>query len=377
MQRIGGRWPVQEDTVASDYEGRLENQDEKPGRLAAGIQSGDQSGSSLAGALMRLGIRKTFKILAPGNSLRKRVAYSLAIARLILVPVIFLAVYYLFEMGWIVDRIVNVDAPAATMAQRASIEILEARRAERNFLLTHDAGYLAANRESLEKTRQILGEIQTLEPDDVGPTEKALESLALYEKRLAAAASAVGQQGQGDADRIQSVVRAYEKDLNDLLRVARLKRREQLIDELRTRVDSFDAQISATVQEGNPALQQVTADLQSSSQEALSLLSALETQNWKRVENDHREARRLLHQAEWALSIVSGLTLLFSVLVSFILPRQVVKPLVSLREAVDHAAQGNSGIAFEIEGQGEVAELAKSVKQLVERLQLGEGAATG
>jgi hypothetical protein len=40
------------------------------------------------------------------------VALSLAIARLILVPVIFLAVYYLFEMRWIVDRIVNVDAPA-------------------------------------------------------------------------------------------------------------------------------------------------------------------------------------------------------------------------------------------------------------------------
>jgi len=35
---------------------------------------------------MRLAIRKTFKILAPGNSLRRRVAYSLAIARLILGP---------------------------------------------------------------------------------------------------------------------------------------------------------------------------------------------------------------------------------------------------------------------------------------------------
>jgi len=42
---------------------------------------------------MRLGIRKSFKILAPGSSLRKRVAYSLTIARAILVPVIFLAVY--------------------------------------------------------------------------------------------------------------------------------------------------------------------------------------------------------------------------------------------------------------------------------------------
>ncbi len=56
---------------------------------------------------MRTGIQKSFKILAPGNSLSRRTPYSLALVRLILVPVIFLAVYYLFEMGWIVDRILQ------------------------------------------------------------------------------------------------------------------------------------------------------------------------------------------------------------------------------------------------------------------------------
>jgi CHASE3 domain sensor protein len=318
---------------------------------------------------MKSRIRRTFKILAPGNSLRKRVAYSLAIARLILVPVIFLAVYYLFEMGWIVDRIVNVDAPAATLAQRASIEILEARRAERNYLLLHDPTYLAVNRESLGRTRQILSQIQDLEPQDMGETQKALEALSVYDQRVGAAATAMAQPGQGDADRIQAVVRAYEKDLNDLLRGAKLKKRAQLIDELRSRVGSFDAQISDTVQEGNPALGHVTADLQSSSQEVLELLSEVETENWKRVESDHKEARRLIRSAEWALSIVSAITLLFSVWVSFILPRQVVKPLVTLREAVDHAALGRGAIDFEIAGQGEVAELAKSVQNLIAQLQ--------
>ncbi len=317
---------------------------------------------------MRLGIRKSFKILAPGNSLRKRVAYSLAIARSILVPVIFLAVYYLFAMGWIVDRIVNVDAPAATLAQRASIEMLEARREERNYLLLHDASYLAANRESLAKIKEILGEIQTLEAEDVGATQEAMNALEQYEKRFSAAVSATGQPVQGDADRIQSVVRAYEKDLDDLLRTARTKRRAQLIDELRNRVGSFDTQISETVQAGNPALAPVTADLQTLSQEVLRLLSELETENWTRVETDHKEARRLIRQAEWALSIVSALTLLFSVWVSLILPRQVVKPLISLREAVDHAAQGHSAIDFEIEGRGEVADLAKSVQNLIAQL---------
>jgi methyl-accepting chemotaxis protein len=317
---------------------------------------------------MKFGIRKKFKILAPGNSLRKRVAYSLAIARFILVPVIFLAVYYLFEMAWIVDRIVNVDAPAATLAQRASIETLEARRAERNYLLLRDPAYLAANHESLGKTRQILSQIQDLQPQDLGETQKALEALGVYEQRLAAAVAAMGQPGLGDADRIQAVVRAYEKDLNDLLRGAKVKRREQLIEELRNRVGSFDTQITETVQEGNPALAPVTEELQSSIQEVLGLLTDLETENWKRVESDHREARRLLRQAEWALSIVSAITLLFSIWVSFILPRQVVKPLISLREAVDHAAQGDNAIELEIEGRGEVADLARSVHNLIVRL---------
>jgi CHASE3 domain sensor protein len=314
---------------------------------------------------MKLGIRKTFKILAPGNSLRRRVAYSLAIARLILVPVIFLAVYYLFEMGWIVDRIVNVDAPAATLAQRASIEMLEARRTERNYLLLHDPSYLAANRESLSKVRQIVDQIQDLEPGDMGETQKALESLGVYEQRFATAVSAMREPGQGDGERLQAVVRAYENDLDSLLRRAKAKSRALLIEELRNRVDSFDAQISETVREGNPALTKVTTDLQNSTGEVLQVLAALETENWKRVELDHREARRLIHQAEWALSIVSALTLLFSVLVSLVLPRQVVKPLINLREAVDHVAEGNGAIDFDIAGRGEVADLAKSVQHLI------------
>ncbi len=318
---------------------------------------------------MKLGIRKTFKILAPGNSLRRRVAYSLAIARLILVPVIFLAVYYLFAMGWIVDRIVNVDAPAATLAQRASIEMQEARRTERNYLLLRDPSYLAANRESLGKVREIVYQIQDLEPGDMGETQKALESLGIYEQRFGTAVSAMQQHGQGDGERIQAVVRAYENDLDNLLRSAKAKTRALLIEELRNRVDSFDSQISETVREGNPALTKVTTDLQNSSGEVLQVLSALETENWKRVELDHKEARHLIHQAEWALSIVSALTLLFSILVSMILPRQVVKPLISLREAVDHVAQGNSAVELEIEGRGEVAELAKSLRGLIARLQ--------
>ena len=317
---------------------------------------------------MALGIRQSFKILAPGSSLRRRVAYSLLVVRLILAPVIFLAVYYLFAMGWIVDRIVSVDAPATTMSEQVSMEMSEVRRAERNYLLLRDSAYLEANRGSIANTRETLMEIQNLVPSEQPDAQRVLDELQRYQQRFEAAVSILGAPGQATTDRIQAVVRAYENDLNELLAQARLRKRAQLVDELRTRVDSFDIQISKTVQEQDPELREATADLEDSSQEILSRTSELESRSWKRVEEDHRQARHLIHEAEWALSVVSILTFLLSVWISFILPRQVVKPLLKLKEAVDHAAAGHRAIDFDIQGKGEVVELANSVKNLVERL---------
>lgn len=310
-------------------------------------------------------IRRSFRVLAPGSSLRRRVAYSLAIVRLILVPVIVLAVYYLFETGFIIDRIVSYDAPAATLAQQATIEMLDTRRSERNYLLLNDAASLQAGRESLVRIEQILSAIQDLNPSDQELTQQALDSLHQYRQRFETAVALVGKPGQAPADRINSVVAAYEQDLDNLLKDARHKSRAQLVNELRDRVDSFDAQISKTVQEGNPALGQITVELHNSGQGVLDLASQLETRNWSRIESDHHKAQRLISRAEWSLTIVSAITFLVSVWISFVLPRQVVKPLLSLKEAVDHAAAGNYEIDFEIQGEGEVVELANSIRNLI------------
>jgi CHASE3 domain sensor protein len=314
---------------------------------------------------MRVGIPKSFKILAPGNSLRRRTAYSLALVRLILVPVILLAVYYLFRMGWIVDRIVNVDAPASALAQQASIEMLEARRAERNYLLLHDAAYLATNHEAVAKTQQTLDDIQNLGTDDKQALENAKNALALYQQEFAEAVADLDRPGQAPRDRVQAVVKAYESDLDELLKRSTRLKRERFLEELRKRVDSFDAQISNTVEEGNPALQRVTEQLQKSSEEILHNTADLESVNWARVQKDHANARKLLREAEWSLSIVSALTLLISIWVSYTLPRQVIQPLLSLKEALDHAALGNYEIDFDVHGKGEIVDLVESLRHML------------
>ncbi len=314
---------------------------------------------------MAFRIRRRFQVLAPGSSLRRRVAYSLAVVRVILVPVIVLAVYYLLQVGFIVDRIVSFDAPAATLAQQATIEMLDARRTERNYLLVYDPASLQATRESLDKIEQILTAIRDLNSADQELTQQALGALHQYRQRFETAVTAVGQPGQAPRERIDAVVLAYERDLDNLVKSAQRKTRAQLIEDLRTRVDSFDAQISKTAQEENPALRLITAGLQSSGQGVLDMASQLEARNWKRIESDHRKAQRLISRSEWSLTIVSVITFLVSVWISFVLPRQVVKPLLSLKEAVDHAAAGNYEIDFDIQGEGEVVQLANSIRNLI------------
>ncbi len=318
--------------------------------------------------IRRTGIRRSFQVLAPGASLRKRVGYSLAIVRLILVPVIVMSVYYLLRIGWLVDRIVSYDAPAATLSQQASIQMLEARHMERNYLLLYDPISLQSNREAVKKIEAILTMIRDLHPDDDTLTDQTLAALHAYNEKFEAAVKAIGEPGQAPADRIDAVLMTYERDLDNLLKSDRYKTRAQLVDELRNRVGSFDAQITKTVQEGNPALRHITVDLQSTGQNVLENTAVLERKSWSRVEYDHRKARRMISVAEWGLSIVSGITLLVSVWISFVLPRQVVKPLLSLKDAVDHAAAGNYEIEFDIQGEGEVVQLADSIRLLISHM---------
>jgi methyl-accepting chemotaxis protein len=149
------------------------------------------------------------------------------------------------------------------------------------------------------------------------------------------------------------------------LKSAKRSKRAQLVDELRRRVASFDSQITETAQQGNPVLQQVTEDLQDTSQKILRISADLESRNWNRVQKGHADARHLIGRAEWALSSVSAITLLISIWVSYALPRQVIKPLLNLKEAVDHAAEGNFEIDFDVQGKGEIVDLAESLRGLL------------
>jgi len=195
-----------------------------------------------------------------------------------------------------------------------------------------------------------------------------LKSLQLYEHQFADAVALLQERGGTSTERVQQAVDAYETDLNELLQRSRRIGNAQLVQELQSRVQSFDADLAKTLGQENPALRLVTPEMQATSRHVLRVAAQLEAESWERVERDHQEARGLLHEAEWVLSIVSAITFLLSIWISFVLPRAVVKPLVNLKNAVDHAAAGNDPVEFKLTGEGEIIDLARSIDKLIHRV---------
>ncbi|MGO8817705.1 MAG: HAMP domain-containing protein [Terriglobia bacterium] len=309
--------------------------------------------------------RRSFTVLLQGFSLRRRVALSLALVRLILLPVILIAVYYLFAMASIVDRIVNVDAPVARNAERAAVEMLDARRAETNYFLLHDPDDIARNRESL---RQLEGTIRTcrnLQPEEKPALDDLEAQLTFYRTNFSHAVERLGESNLPPIQSLREIVRTYQKDLDDVLEHSPRESRTQLIEMLRARIESFDTEVAAKVEENDPEIRQTSRDLAAASQRIINLSTGLESRGWQRVQKDHERARALLIRSEIVGGIVSIITLLVSIWVSFTLPRQVVRPLTDLKQAVDHAAAGNYEIEFNVKGDGEVVGLADSLRELI------------
>jgi methyl-accepting chemotaxis protein len=295
------------------------------------------------------------------------------LVRLILVPVIFLAVYYLFAMASIVDRIVSIDAPVATNAERASIEMLDARRAETNYFLLHDPDDIARNRESLRQLEKTVQACRVLQPEEKPTLDDLQAQITSYQLSFNHAVERLGESNLPPIESLREIVRNYQKDVNDVLTNSPRETRTRLIEMLRARIESFDTEVAAKVEENDPQIRQTSRDMAAASQKIINLSSGLETRSWQRVERDHERARALLVRAEVVGGIVSVITVLLSVWLSLLLPRQVVRPLTDLKQAVDHATAGNYEIEFDVKGDGEVVELANSVRDLIAHVREKKG----
>jgi len=155
-----------------------------------------------------------------------------------------------------VDRIVNVDAAGAKLAEQASIEILEARRAARNYLCPRP-GISSDEPEITHQCEASPGSYLGTEPGDETIVQQGPRTQAYISSNFAGRFRRWTEVKARPAQRIREAVLAYEKDLDDLVRKAKHESRGQLIQELALESDRLISRVTEAIQVGSPASRQV------------------------------------------------------------------------------------------------------------------------
>jgi len=208
--------------------------------------------------------------------MKGRIALGITISRLIFLPVIFLAIYYIAGMVNATNQIATVDAKVARVAEQIISEIGELRRAEKNYLLLKDPSYL---KKINEVSQLVIAQIE----DGLFISSSERNRFAAMKAAVKAYVNNIEIVSQSTEpvkdvaalNQFSNMVRNYQQRIDSLLAAARsFKSQEEIsqsIDEISGEAMSFDRFIVQSVIASEPKRSKLLAELQSKGDEIASL----------------------------------------------------------------------------------------------------------
>ncbi len=314
-----------------------------------------------------------FRAYGSRFSLKGRIGLGITISRLIFLPVIFLAVYYIAGMVNTTNQIATVDARGALLAEQIGAEITDLRRAEKNYLLLKDP---AVFKRLKERSQVIVAHVE--DGLDLGSGEKS--HFAQMKAAVRTYASTLDQVSQSnepvqDAAVLNQFVKSvhnYQKRIDALLAAAKQARSQEEIsrsvDEISNEAMSFDRFIvqSVVASESNRARQ--LEELQAKGEEIDTLAREIRENSWKKVEEERGYAEHLGNQATLLITITLAVTLVLSFAFTWYLPRKVLYPIREVTQALRKASNGNYDVILRLSAKDELGELVNEFHNLVEHV---------
>jgi nitrogen fixation/metabolism regulation signal transduction histidine kinase len=298
---------------------------------------------------------------------------GITISRLIFLPVIFLAVYYIAGMVTTTNQIATVDARVALLAEQVGAEITELRRAEINYLLLKDP---AIFKRLKERSQVIVAHID--DGLDLGSGERSrFARMKVAVKAYAAIIEQISQSNESVQDtailnQFARSVHNYQKRIDALLAAAKQARSQEEIsrsvDEISKGAMSFDHFIvqSVVASESNRARQ--LEELQFKGEEIDALAREIRENSWRKVEEERGYAEHLGNRATLLITITLAVTLLLSFAFTWYLPRKVLYPIREVTQALRKASNGNYDVFLRLSAKDELGELVSEFHNLVDHV---------
>lgn len=153
-------------------------------------------------------------------SFKAKTVIALGSVLLLVSLTIIYSVYATSKMTSRYQQILDQELVVREYLRELEIELLTARRNEKDFILRKDEKYITANAETLQRMRDLVKKIEDLKGYDFKPEddEAIKKSIEVYEKGFAGAVSAIKAEGSGDkglVGELRSLAHEMEKIIKD------------------------------------------------------------------------------------------------------------------------------------------------------------------
>ncbi len=284
---------------------------------------------------------------------------SMLYAAALVVPVVLLSLFYLRQMNSAVGRIVDEDIELMHLADRVSLDFLEARRSERNFLLYRDSAYLEENHRSLARIDELCIRGRAIEPGLAARFDSICTISATY-RRLAdsLAGMPTPEPGRARAPDLSTIRRHYESLI--AAAASDSSARDSLL--------SAASRVAAGLRLELPGTRTLDDSIRVLQAAVVAQSDSIAAGARLRVQTHRQRARQL---ATWGQrNIVAVLLLVLIVLtwLLFRLPRRAVLPIKRLANALRRAEDGELDLKVSLATRDELGQLAAQLNRSFARL---------
>ncbi len=311
-------------------------------------------------------------------SMKGRIGLGIAASRLIFLPVITLAIYYIANMKDAANRIAYYEVKAARFADQAVQDITEIRKSERDFLLLKDPVHL---KEIDDKGQKLLHQIENglLENEpliDAGEKikfEMFRSEVKKYLNHIQSLSQTIGPSSTiANYPQFPEMVGSYQKLVNSMLEAAKSSRSADEISRSIVEVSnpdlSFDRFVIQTLVGSDANRAGLYKELQSRGAQLELLARQISQTRWKKMELERSKIEELGDRATLLITITLVLTLVVSFTFTWYLPRRVLNPLRQITQALRSASSGNYDVFLHLSAKDELGEMVNEFHNLIEHI---------
>jgi HAMP domain-containing protein len=311
-------------------------------------------------------------------SMKGRIGLGIAASRLIFLPVITLAIYYIANMKDAANRIAYHEVKTARFADQAVQDITEIRKSERDFLLLKDPVHL---KEIDDKGQKLLQQIeggllennQLIDAGERAKFETFHSQVKHYLNHIQSLTQTIGPSPSiANFPQFPEMVASYQKLVNSMLEAAKSSRSPDEINRSIVVISnpdlSFDRFVIQTLIGSDANRAGLYKELQAQGTQLEFLARQISQTRWKKVESERTKIEELGDRATLLITVTLVLTLVVSFSFTWYLPRRVLNPLRQITQALRSASSGNYDVFLHLSAKDELGEMVNEFHNLIEHM---------